>query len=207
VEIRAILRFIKKNKKAITVSLLAGILLGCTYFFVPKKFTATGSFFVSRKIDSLLSESYFKYEGYYSQQTALSYTNSIVALLESTDLTSKSLEKLGTNPTEKNLRKYKNLIKVKKAGPQVITLTVKGNTPEKAEILWNTLSQMLMEETKKVSELGDTNLNITKVSPEPVVKEGFNSLPLDIAAFALVSFTLGTFILSIKEYSSKGKKK
>ena len=105
-EVKQILRRFKKYRKHLIVSFASGILFGLTIFLVPPKYLASGSFFVSRAIEKG-PEEYFKYEGYYSQKNAQDYTNTCVALLESTDIKSQALEKLNIQINEQNLKKLK----------------------------------------------------------------------------------------------------
>ena len=90
--------------------LLLGVLLGAVAGFIvynmPLKYKARGSFHVTREVQ-LSEDGSFSYEGYYSQQVAISFTKTAIALIESPDIGSKSLEKLNTPVSEATLRKYK----------------------------------------------------------------------------------------------------
>jgi capsular polysaccharide biosynthesis protein len=199
VEIKQILKIINDNKIIILVVAFIGVIVGTGYFFIPKKYVGTGSFYITRKVEGP-SESFYKYDGYYSQQAALAYTTTVSALLESDDLRNKTLQKLNIPTTEENLRKYGNLIKIKKVGPQLVTLTVKDTDENKTELLWNTLANTLLEENQKINQQGDVNLNISKVSDKVVVKKEFDSLPLDIVVGTILFSAVAISYFIFKEY-------
>lgn len=204
-ELKDILKTLKYSKKILLLGAIFGIFVGYCFFLLPQKYIASGSFYITRKTEES-SQEFFKYEGYYSQQAALSYTNTIAALFESLDITSKSLEKLNIPTNEINLRKYQRRINVVKAGPQIITLTVKGEGFNLAKDFWNTLADTTINESFEMNKNGDINLSISKVSKEPVVKETYKSLCLDILLGAFLGSTFSLLYITIKEYLKEDKK-
>ncbi len=204
-ELKDILKTLKENKKLLLIGITIGILAGYSFFLLPQKYIASGSFYITRKTEEM-SQEFFKYEGYYSQQAALSYTNTIAALFESLDITSKSLEKLNISTNEKNLRKYQKRINVVKAGPQLITLTVKEENFNLAKDFWNTLADTTINESLEMNKNGDTNLNVSKVSKEPVVKEAYKSLPLDIVLGGILGGVFSLLYAAVNEYLKEDKK-
>jgi len=197
-ELRTIIKKIKKYKFSFLASVAVGALLGIGIYFLPSKYIASGSFYIKRGISN--QTGYFTYEGYYSQQTALSYTNSVIALIESLDVKKMVLDKMKIESTEKNLRWLSRIISVKKTGPQLISVTVKGKTYEQAQTVWNKISETLLVTTFQLNKDSDPNLMVTAVSSQSVVKTTYKSLVLFGAAGALISLTLFSFFTCIKEY-------
>jgi capsular polysaccharide biosynthesis protein len=197
-ELRTIIKKIKKYKLSLLASLVVGALLGIGIYFLPPKYVATGSFYIKRGISN--QTGYFTYEGYYSQQTALAYTNSVIALLDSLDVKKMVLDKMKIESTEKNLRWLSRIISVKKTGPQLISVTVKGKTYAQAQTIWNKLSETLLVTTFQLNKDSDPNLMVTAVSSQPVVKTTYKSLVLFGTAGVLLSLTLFSFFICIKEY-------
>ena len=197
-ELRTVLKKIKKYKLSLLVSVVIGVLLGIGVYFLPSKYLASGSFYIKRSISN--QTSYFTYEGYYSQQTALAYTNSVIALLDSLDVKKMVLDKIIIEPTERNLRWLSRIISVKKTGPQLISVTVKGKTYEQAQTIWNKISETLLATTFQLNKDSDPNLMVTVVSSQPTVKTTYKSLVLFGTAGALISLTLFSFFICIKEY-------
>lgn len=198
-EIKDLLNYYAKFKKVIALFVLFGGLLGASFYFLPKKYVATGSLYITRGVEES-SESFFNYEGYYGQQAALSYTNTVAALAESLDIREKTLEKLGIPASEEMLRKYDRRIKVTKSGPQLVTISVKETQFNDAEKLWSTLTDTLIEESGRINQEGDYKLNIAKVSVPPVVNKEFNYLPLSVLVGAALGGVLALFGLGIRSW-------
>ena len=198
-EIKEIVKNLSKHSQVLILSSVAGVLLGYLFYLGPKPYYATGSFYIKRSVDTTRFN-YFAYEGYYGQQTGLSYTNTVLALFESLDIRYKALTNINLPTDINNLRKYSGMITVKKAGPLLITLTVKGWTQEKAEALWNSMANTTIEKSRQINTTGDPLLSISKISENPVVKVQYRPLWICLA-FGLISvLLLVIFYLSFKEY-------
>jgi capsular polysaccharide biosynthesis protein len=197
-EIKEIVKKLAKFKVQIVISIILGALLGVATYFLPPKYISSGSFYIKRSISG--EKNYFTYEGYYGQQTALSYTNSVTALAESLDIKRLVLDKLNIDVNEESLRKLSRMIKIKKTGPQIILITVKADSYTTSENIWNKLSESLLTTTYEINKDGDPNLMVEKVSERPVVKEGYRSIILFGFAGSLISFTIFSFYICFKEY-------
>lgn len=197
-ELKLLFKVIKKYSKTMYICAIIGALLGIIAYFIPSKYISTGSFYIKRSADANIS--FFTYEGYYSQQTALSYTNTVVGLLESVDIQSKALSKLNIPINEVSLRRYAKYIKVKKSGPQLVTLTVKGNSFADSKNLWGAVADELVVANQQLNVNGDNKLNVSKISLQPVVKKEYRSLWLHIPAGILLALGAGIFSISLKEY-------
>lgn len=197
-EIKEITKKLAKYRSQIVIFILLGALLGVGTYFLPPKYISSGSFYIKRSISG--EKNYFTYEGYYGQQTALSYTNSVIALAESSDIKRLVLDKLKIDVNEESLRKLSRMIKVKKTGPQVILITVKADDYSLSENIWNKLSESLLSTTYEINKDGDPNLMVVKISDRPVVKEGYRSMMLFGIGGSLISFTLFSLYICFKEY-------
>ena len=197
-ELKELLRIINKHRRAIYIYVTLGVMMGVLIFFLPSKYVSTVSFYIKRAADA--NTSFFTYEGYYGQQTALSYTNTVVGLLESVDIQSKALNKLNIQVNEVSLRRYAKHIKAKKSGPQLVALTVKGNTFSESKKLWEAVADELITVNQQLNVNGDDKLNVSKISAQPVVKKENKSLWLNIPAGILLALCAGIFIVSFKEY-------
>ena len=200
-EVKDIVTFLKKNYLHI---LLTGLILSSAcavlYYAIPATYDATGSFFIKRGVDSNSTGDYFTYEGYYSQQTALSYTNTLTGIFESEDIKSKALMDLGTEVNEWSIRKLGRNMRIKKSGPQLITLTVKGNTPQSARSTWLAITKATITTANFLNTNGDSKLTISQLNENPVVKMSFRNLYVNI----LVGFGMG-ILLSIGIRGKSGK--
>ena len=197
-ELKDITKILKKYKRKIAFSAFIGFGFGALLTLLPPKYISSGSLYVKRGIDPSLE--YFTYEGYYAQQTALSYTNSIVAILESPDIKKKVLELMNLPVNERNIRELNRMIKVKKTGPQVIIVTVKNKNYDTSIGIWDKTVNSLVGMTTDMNKNGDENLGVSLVSKQPVVKRSYKSFYLFSIAGSLIALTLSLFFISIKEY-------
>lgn len=202
-ELRELIKIFKYNVKNILLLGFFGGALGIIlYLVVPIKYYATGSFFISRKIETA-TDKYFNYEGYYSQQTSQNYTGSFIALLESQDVQSHILNLMSMPVNEKTIRALDRDVSVKKISPQVVTLTVRGNTLDEARTKWTMYTATALETARKLNEANDPYLSINRVDENdtPVVKEEFRNIFLN----ALIGVLVGavgfySFIVFKKQY-------
>ena len=197
-ELREIIKKIKKNRKIVITSILGGLLLGILFYTLPSRYISSGSLYVKRSIEP--SEVFFTYEGYYAQQSAQSYTNSFVALVESPDIQKKTLESIGTPITDKNLRKLNRLVKVKKMGPQVISVKVIDKDYDYSEKVWVALTKSVIETSKELNESGDKNISVSTISEKPLVEETYKSIYLYSLAGTMLGLSIGCLYICIKEY-------
>ncbi len=197
-ELRDILKKIRKNRGLLAIFISMGLIAGVLFYLLPSNYIASGSFYVTRKEDN--SESFFTYEGYYSQQTATTYTNSVVALAESVDVKKQVLNKLDIPVNTQNIRKINKSVSVKKTGPQIVNITLKDKDLDKAKTLWEGVSEILIDTSKEINLEGDGKLSVVKISEEPFIKETYKPLWITSVAGILFGFSLGMLIIGLKEY-------
>lgn len=199
-ELKQIIIFLNVGKKAILSTAIGFGVLGLVLFFaLPQTHTAVGSFYVSREIDAI-RRSEFTYEGYYAQQAAANSTDAAVGIFKSVDIQRKTLEEMQIPVTKTNLGKLDRSMRVKKISPQLLTLTVKGNSNAEADGVWNSLALNSISAFEDLSLRGDPNMNITLVGESPVVYETSNSLLFNVAAGFLLGSLISTTLIIFKEY-------
>lgn len=198
-ELKDILKKFKKYRKFLLISTVMGIFVGFSLGFLTEKYSATGSFYVGRKIDPNLAR-FFTYEGYYGQQTALSYAKTAIELVSNPDVKKQTLEKLNIEVTDTTLREFGNLIQTKKTAPQLITVTVKASSPDKATRMWLALTDSFLETAYLLNLQTDPNLTITKLSPLPIVKHSYLPLVSLPIAGGLIFLGIGVLLASLKDY-------
>lgn len=197
-ELREIIKKIKRNRRLVYTSILGGILLGIVIYTLPSRYISSGSLYVKRSIEP--SKDFFTYEGYYAQQSAQSYTNSFVALVESQDIQKKTLESIGTPITDKNLRKLDRMIKVKKTGPQVILVKVTDKDYNYSEKVWVSLTKSVIETSKVLNDNGDKNISVSTVSEKPLIKETYKSPYTFSIVGMVIGLSTGCLCICVKEY-------
>lgn len=199
-EVKEIFKFFNKYKFSILLYAIIGAILGVIiYMFAPTSYIATGSVFVGRNIQPS-SQDFFTYEGYYSQQAALSYAESLMGLIRSNDIYSRVLNETNKEINAYNLLRLNKKVRVKKAGPQIITITVKENASKDAVTTWKSLTKNTIEATKTLNENVDNSLTVNLISQEPIVMKVYTSILLNTAAGILLGLFSSVTIFSFKEY-------
>ncbi len=195
-ELREVFKFLKKYKAGVLVfALVFGLLGAAVYLVLPEKYIASGTFLVTRSTEPVLDR--FSYEGYYSQQTALSYTKTLMGLFESFDTRKAALEKMGRQVDGAQLRKFGREIRVKSFGPQLVTLNVKGESLESAKDSWEVLTNVVLG---KLREVSDPALGVSPLSAAPVVYETYRNVFLNVVVGIGLGVLLGVTVFSLKEY-------
>jgi len=198
-ELKNLFKNILKNKLLLTVFVLIGGIFCLFYTLLPSKYYATGSFLITRKVNPA-EKDFFTYEGYYGQQTALSFTKTVAALFESEDVFNRALKKMNINIDETSLRKLSKKIRVTNPGPQLVTLQIKENTQSNAVKNWEAVSESAIEITNEANKNGDSLLGISKLSAEPIVKGQYKPVALMVLSGMVAGFCIYVVFFYLKEY-------
>lgn len=206
-ELKKLLTIYKRNLKQLSLFVILGLITGTIFFYIPKNYYTTGSLYITSKVDPD-NNSYFNYDGYYAQQTALNYTNTVLATLESKPILTNALNNLSIVTNDKVLKKYKRNIIVVKESPQVIKFTVKGKTPENSQELWNNLVELTVNDLNRINnQSGDNNLSINKIGNTIFTSQYYYPLYLHIILGILIFIFLDLIYLTSKEYLKEDFKK
>jgi len=199
-ELKQLINLITKNKLPILLSGLVAAVVGIFVFLlVPARYIATGSLFISRQIESN-SDKYYSYDGYYGQQTAQTYTNTIQGLVDSSDAKSLALEKQGKQVDTETLRKLNKSLVIKKTNSQIITLTVTNFSKDTAVSTWNSLTDATLELSTKLNATGDPLLHVAKVTENPIFSTEYKNVFVNMVLGYGLGSLLATLIIALKEY-------
>lgn len=206
-ELKEMISFGKKNIKILVASIiLMGAIGALAYYFLPVKHYATGSLFIRRSIYPY-SEGHFTYEGYYGQQAAMSYANSVIGLIESEDIRAQTLTALEIPVNEETLRKYERKIRTVKSGPQLIGLVVKENGPQEAEKLWQAVADSTINTMNGISRVNDPFVGVVKISENPIIREGYRNPVICVLVGMGFGLVLAVSYLALFNYFKSNKKK
>lgn len=202
-ELSEILEEIMDNWREILITSLIFGLLGVVLFhLIPTKYVASGSIFVTHKVD-LVKREEFTYEGFYAQQTSKNYTETVIGLIESIDIRMKALESTGGSVTSQNLRNLKKDTVVKETAPQLITFYFKGNSIEYVTALWNAFVTETITASNSLNETqGNPQIHVTTLDNTPIVYASYTNVFLNLGIGVFAGFILSTFIIALKEYLS-----
>jgi capsular polysaccharide biosynthesis protein len=203
-ELKDIVRFINNNIKIILGSGFLLALLGmAAYFLIPDRYYSEGSFYIHREVEVGV-EGHFTYEGYYGQQTAMAYTNTVIALFDNINIKQMVLRELDIAATERNLRELDRKLRTKKPAPQLIVLTIKANSPDEAEKVWRSFSNNTINTAQILNASGDPLLQITQLEG-PVTKTGYKNILVNIFGGFAVGLLAGIFVSAVVSYKKEGR--
>lgn len=186
-ELKEFLKIIKKNILFIIITALAGGVIGFSSSgFFPSGYSQSQLFFITQPASQVQTNQEYDFEGYYQQEKSRSFTDTAIAILESSDFTSEVL-----NP--------QNLLSVRKIAPQVIRITVSSQTP-----------QSLKGQTEKIaSSFNSKIIDLTGSTASAQLKavgrandsifSGFNNKILFLFGL-LLGTTFALFITGLKNY-------
>ena len=198
-ELKELINIYTKEKNLIVGLMFIGLIVATVVYMLPEKYVTDGSFIVTRNTQK--SGDFFTYEGYYAQQTAVGYANTVEPLMLSVDVMKKALETIGVAPTLTNLRKLEKDTRVSREGAQLINLRVKDNNPEISRQRWDAIAQSAIDLSKDSnSRNGDSELNIISISQEPITKQVYRSLYVYLATGLLVGLFFGIAKVSSDRY-------
>lgn len=199
-ELRDLLIFLRSKLLIVSLASIAGCIIGIISFYViPVSYEASGSFFINRAIE-YGSGSFFSYEGYYSQQVAQNFTTTLIGLFESIDMKRKVLVNLGEPINDANIRRLYRAIRVKKAAPQLVTVTVRGTNIGEVSTIWNSLAQETLNSITDITVSGDPKLHVLSLDETPIIRQRFWNIWVNALIGLSAGFIGSVFVLLFGVY-------
>lgn len=186
-ELKKFLNIIKKN---IIFILLLALFAGFISFFSSGLFSSGYSqsrlFFIAQSISQIPPGQGYNFEGFYTQEKSRNFTDTAVAILESSDFANEVL-----NP--------QNSLSVRKVAPQVVRITISAQTPQS---LNGEIEKIASEFNSKISHLSASTQS-AELKPVGEASEltflGLNSKILFVFGL-LLGTTFALFIIGLKNY-------
>ncbi len=201
-DLKEVLEFLKKIYKSLLAFFAVGVFLGILVFStLPKKYISSGTLFVGRTVTE--TQEFYSYSGYYDQQVALSFTNTVRGFLEDKNLHAQILKKLGTEATEKNIRAIDRKIRVKTAGPQLINVEVRSKSRRETEEIWETLVDETVKTMEVLNAKADSKLFIEKTNTTVLSRELMQNPFVFGGVGGLFLMGCGTVYIATKTYFYK----
>ncbi len=201
-DLKEVLDFFAKTYKNLAICFVLGLFSGvATFALLPTKYISSGTLFVGRKVTK--ETEFYAYSGYYDQQTALSFTNTVRGFLEDKNLHAEVLKELDLNVTERNLRSLRRKIRVKNAGPQLINVEVRANSVEESERIWEVLTGITTKTIEDLNQKADSQLFVEATNSKIWTRDLTQNPFIFGAIGGLVFLGAGTFFLALKTYFYK----
>lgn len=171
---------------------LVGLVAGGAYSLSqPKAWEASTTLYVYRT--TATKTDVYDFDGYYAQQAAQQYTDTVVGLLKTPDLANRAAQiaSVATTPDE-----ILAGIKVRKAAPQLVSLSVTKPTADEAKVELVALAKAASERAEAQTDQFGRSYKVEMVTGQPLVNEASNNLLLN-SLIGLLGGGLVGFILSL----------
>lgn len=199
-ELREYVKVVRKSLPLLVV-LAAGF--GGLAFFVsqqlPPMYTASLTFYVKRQATEA-SADYYTFDGYYSQQAAEKFTETVVGFLKSKDILLASARLADLPTDQESLQQLESSIKIKQVAPQLVSLKVEEGSSEEAKKFCTTLAQATTERINLLNQTGDKAISVDLLNSEPLVEKSEPKVVLNSLVGILVGALLSFLYIFLKEY-------
>lgn len=137
----------------------------------------------------------FTFDGYYAQQAAEGFTDTVVGFFESPAVALHALELAKETSTSEEVKSFQKRTKIEKVAPQLINVTVKDDNPEKSNVLVDSLLQAVSESASSIGTPSTGKVNVAMVTKEPLVHQKNPSSFVYALVGAAFGF-LGSYVVS-----------
>jgi capsular polysaccharide biosynthesis protein len=190
-------------RRGLLLLVVLATIFGLLAFFVSQKlpttYTASLTLYVKRQATEA-SADYYTFDGYYSQQAAEKFTETVVGFLKSKDILLASA-KLAELPTDQQaLEQLESSIKIKQVAPQLVTVRVEEVDGMEAKNFCTALAQATTERIALLNQTGDKAISVDLLNPEPLVEKNEPKVVLNSLVGILVGGLLALLLTFLKEY-------
>lgn len=194
-----LVRFYRRSFRLVfLVALIAGISAFLLVGYLPNSFEASTSFFVSREAQPL-SNNFYSYDGYYLEQAAERFAETVAALLKSQELVRAAASESRLPASPLAIEQLTTGLRVKRLGPQLLKVSFSSGRRETALSFTKNLSAAAKDFVIKINEKGDPYLSLQVLEENPfVVERRFSPLISALASFLTVFF-LSFLVFTVSE--------
>lgn len=170
-ELREIAKLLRQyGRPVVFVSLTVGIIAGIISRVIPPSFEVSQSLFISRQLQNP-SSSFYGYDGFYSQQSAERFTDTVVGFLKSREVVKRAVTSSGFPLTVSGLDGVIERLRIKRTAPQLVTVVFKDNQRETAARFVESLGQEAIKLAESLNERGDRLLTINPLEDQASIEE------------------------------------
>ncbi len=195
--------YLKIVRKSLPLLIILAAAFGTLAFFVslqlPPSYTTSLTLYVKRQATEP-SADYYTFDGYYSQQAAEKFTETVVGFLKSKDILLASA-KLADLPTDQeSLERLESSIKIRQVAPQLVSLKVEQKDGWAAKKFCIAVAQATTERINLLNQTGDKSISVDLLNPEPLVEKNEPKVVLNSLVGILAGTLLAFLYVFLKEY-------
>lgn len=199
-ELREFIEILGKYRRLLLLGTLFFGFLGLgVSFLLPEKEKAILTLYVRRSAQAP-SSGFYTYDGYYSQQAAEKYTDTVVGFLESLGILKQAAELVGLSTDQRTLKGLRKSVEIAKVAPQLVDIRATRKLPGEAKNLAQALADSTKERTEALNKAGDEALALDLVTSEPIVEVKKPMIVLNTVVGVLGGFLLSVLCAMFWEY-------
>lgn len=187
-----------KKIAPITIPLaVVGLVAGVGYSLTqPKAWEASTTLYIRRTAPTNLTNVY-DYDGYYAQQAAQQYTDTVVGLLKTKDLATRAAQIASDSASPGTLLEG---VRVRKIAPQLVALAVVRPTDSEAKADLAALAQVTAERSAALNDQYGRTYKVEMITGQPLLSEASTNLPLNVLIGLVGGGALGLLLALALEY-------
>lgn len=212
-ELKEIVELFRKGWKTLLVAtLVCAIVAAVVTYLLPVKYRSKIDIYVKRR-GTQESENYYTYDGYYSTQASVQYTDTVSGLFKSIQILRKTAEKVQADDrylSAENepevlaidvdyLESIADKIVVEDVAPQVITVEFVHRDETKSKLWLSYLSSEVIEEVERINKTGDSKFDVSTFDT-PIIKEVVPSYVINVVVGLLSGALIGGMVVFTKHY-------
>lgn len=170
-ELRDFLKLISRGKRWVlgpAVVVTVAVFLVSSYW--PVSYRASATVYVQKTPEEPQAGDY-TYDGYYAQQSAEAYTDTVQGFLQSLDILKRAAEIAALPSDTPRLSFYKKRIKSEKVAPQLIAVSISLRDAQQAQDLVVALAQATQERARVLNQAGERGMMVDLVTARPLLQE------------------------------------
>lgn len=199
-ELKHYLTTLQKHTKAILgVAALLTVAVGVVSAYWPTRYRSELTVYVQRVPEDPPAGDY-TYDGFYAQQAAEAYTDTVEGFLQSRDILRQALAASSLKTDPAMVRAVEKQLEVEKVAPQLINVALTMETQTKATTLIKEIAAATKERTKTLNQQENEAMVIGLVNPNPLESTVKPWLELNVLVGFLGGLMLATGGVLFKEY-------
>lgn len=203
-ELRALWFFFLKERRLLVLGAVLFFVLGFLVAVrLPPVYKTALDLYVKRQTQPP-SDKFYSFDGYYSQQAAERYTQTVVGFLRSREVLREAAEVVRQPTDPQALETLARAVRVKEAAPQLVSLSVRSTGRALVKDLSLALAQVAADKLQALNKTGDASLSLELLTTTPLTEvERFSPWWGGFAGAVLGLLLLIVFV-SLREYLHGG---
>ncbi len=170
---------------------------------IPPLHTAQVTLYIKREAQPANDE-FYNYDGYYAQQAAERYTDTVAGLLRTKDMLRASLREINAPADQETLRTVEKKVEIKKTAPQLVQISAakRFNYTEswQPQELVGALAENIVQREEELNQDGDEAFSVELLNEEPIVESREMIVWLNTLVGGTLGLAFAFFVVSFRLY-------